>query len=58
MSPTTWAIKTDQSTKEISLELFPRDDENPPDYAHVVFRCDAFWGFNDKDLWEWLGKES
>lgn len=52
-----WALQSTKSSREISERLFPRDDtKTPPTAGHVVLRCDAYWGFHDRALWELLDK--
>lgn len=50
-----WIVRSTQNTHEISDALFPRE-ENKEIRHHVIFRVDAWWGWNDRAFWEWLGK--
>ena len=53
-----WALQSTKSSREISEQLFPRDDtKTPPTEGHVVLRCDAYWGFHNRTLWEFLDKK-
>jgi hypothetical protein len=49
-----WLIRSNQTTKQISHALFPRDENGATAKGHVVLRTDAWSGWNDRDLWEWL----
>lgn len=52
----TWAIQTNDSSRQISETLFPRDENgNAP--RHIVLRVDAWWGFHNRALWEWFDRK-
>ncbi len=50
-----WIIKAGElTTKEASARLFGVD-ASALLVTHVIVRFDSYWGFSDRDLWEWLG---
>jgi len=49
---TYWFIRSDLDTRQITDTLF--DTSKPPETNFVIARMDAWWGWNDKSLWEWL----
>lgn len=51
-STSVWFLKTELLSKDISEKLFPREPTTPP--SHIVGRLDAYWGWDEKALWEWL----
>ncbi len=51
-----WALRSAKSSRQISEQLFPRN-ETTKTTDHVVLRCDAYWGFHDRELWEFLDKK-
>lgn len=58
VGPESWALRSTKSSREISEQLFPRDDtKTPPTKGHVLLRCDAYWGFHNRALWEFLDKK-
>lgn len=58
VSPAAWLVKSSLlDTQQISQVLFPRDEKGNAAVAHIVFRLDAFWGWHDKGIWEWLSKK-
>jgi len=60
LAPNVWALKTNELTKKISEDIFLLGEDGkplpgaPPVTRHVVVRIDAYWGFHDRTLWEWL----
>lgn len=52
-----WIIKTGElTTKDASARLFGADI-SAVTMTHVIVRFDSYWGFNDRDLWEWLSAQ-
>ena len=45
-----------QTTKEVSRTLGIGDDDNND--TGVVAMVDHFWGYHDRDLWEWIRARS
>ena len=56
VSEESWALQSAKSSRQISEQLFPRV-ETKKTTNHVVLRCDAYWGFHDRALWEFLDKK-
>ena len=50
--PRVWAVESSASTQKLSEALFSQQSEDPQPYA--IFRIDAYWGYNDRELWELL----
>lgn len=53
-----WAIRSHKSSREISEAVFSRDSDeanSPP--THIIVRLDAYWGYHNRDLWEFLDKK-
>ncbi|MES2684638.1 MAG: hypothetical protein V4650_14050 [Pseudomonadota bacterium] len=50
----TWLIKDDTlTTKELSEKIFD-SAKGQRNISHIVVRFDSFWGWHDKDIWEWI----
>ena len=56
VSEESWALQSAKSSRQISEQLFLLD-ETRKTTGHVVLRCDAYWGFHDRELWEFLDKK-
>ena len=56
VSEESWALQSAKSSRQISEQLFPRVEAKETT-GHVVLRCDAYWGFHDRELWEFLDKK-
>lgn len=57
MSDDFWLLKsTHHTTQEISDLLTDLAPDATP-LLHMVMRIDSFWGWNDKDYWEWIDAE-
>ncbi len=56
VSEESWALQSAKSSRQISEQLFPRTKTTKAT-SHVVLRCDAYWGFHDRELWEFLDKK-
>ncbi len=45
-----------ETTKEVSLNIGIGDDEH--NYNGVVVMMQYYWGYHDKELWEWITAKS
>ena len=58
VGPQSWALRSEKSSQEISEELFPRNkDQDPATLRHIIVRLDAYWGYHERSLWEFLDKK-
>jgi len=52
-----WIIKSDAlTTKDLSQAIFSKPSEGKG-VSHVIVRLESYWGWHDKELWEWLSVE-
>ena len=53
--PRVWAVESSASTQKLSEVLFSQQAGDPQ--PHAIFRIDAYWGYNDRELWELLSRK-
>lgn len=50
-----FVIRSKSTTSQgISEKIFGESQGEDRVERHAVFRFTAYWGFHDRDLWEWL----
>lgn len=55
IAPNVSIIKDTQLTAQAISELvFERDAEGHASVRHIIVRMGAYWGYHDRDLWDWL----
>jgi hypothetical protein len=54
IAPNAWIIKASLGSENISRTLFPRDESGKPDVLHITFLTSSWWGYHNKQIWEWL----
>lgn len=53
-----WIIRSQKSSRELSEAVFPRDPDSKASLeSHVVVRFDAYYGYHDRDLWEFVERK-
>lgn len=53
-----WIIHSPKSSRELSEATFPRDpDSKAAARSHILVRFDAYYGYHDRDLWEFIEKK-
>lgn len=49
-------VRSKDLSRDVAMAVFDFDEKRTPNCRHIVTQIGAWWGFNDRSLWEWLSR--